>query len=177
VSLPPAFRKAVLTTHVVTSVGWLGAVVAYLVLDVTAATSKDVDLVRTAYAAMELVVTSAIVPLALAAVVIGVVNALGTTWGLFRHWWVILKLLLTLVATTVLLLQVPTVQMLAEASRSGADPRDLPGTLAHSIGGLVVLGVVTVLSVYKPRGLTRYGWRRQQAERGRRHGEPSAALP
>jgi hypothetical protein len=177
VSFPPALRKAVLTTHVVTSVGWLGAVVAYLALDVTAATSQDVGLVRTAYGAMELVVVSAIVPLALAAVVIGVVNALGTTWGLFRHWWVIVKLLLTLVATTVLLLQVPTIRMLAEAARSGADPRELPGTLAHSIGGLLVLVVVAVLSTYKPRGLTRYGWRKQQAERGRRHGEPSAAMP
>jgi hypothetical protein len=177
VSLPPALRKAVLTAHVVTSVGWVGAVIAYLALDVTATTSRDADLVRTAYGAMELVVDSAIVPLALAAVVIGVVNALGTTWGLFRHWWVIVKLLLTLVATTVLLLQLPTVRMLAETSRSAADPRDLPGTLAHSIGGLLVLGIVTVLSTYKPRGLTRYGWRRQQAERGHRRGEPSAAMP
>jgi hypothetical protein len=177
VSFPRALRKVVLTTHVVTSVGWLGAVVAYLALDVTAATSQDADLVRTAYAAMELVVMSAIVPLALASVVIGVVNALGTTWGLLRHWWVIVKLLLTLVATTVLLLQLPTVRMLAEASRSAADPRDLPGTLAHSIGGLLVLVVVTALSTYKPRGLTRYGWRKQQAERGRRREEPSAAMP
>jgi uncharacterized membrane protein len=177
VSYPPGLRKAVLTTHVVTSVGWLGAVVAYLALDVTAATSRDADVVRTAYGAMELVVVSAIVPLALATVVIGVVNALGTTWGLFRHWWVIAKLLLTLVATTVLLLQLPTVRMLAEASRSAADPRDLPGTLAHSIGGLLVLVVVTSLSTYKPRGLTRYGWRKQQAERGRRREEPSAAMP
>lgn len=176
-TFPPAVRKAVLTTHVVTSVGWLGAVVAYLALDVTAATSRDVELVRTAYGAMELVVVSVIVPLALTAVVVGVVNALGTTWGLVRHWWVIVKLLLTLVATTVLLLQVPTIRLLAEAARSGADPRDLPGTLAHSIGGLLVLVVVTLLSTYKPRGLTRYGWRRQQAERDRRRGEPTAALP
>ena len=173
----PLLRKAVLTTHVVTSVGWLGAVVAYLVLDVTAATSGDAESVRSSYVAMELLVVSAIVPLALASVVVGVVNALGTTWGLFRHWWVIVKLLLTLVATAVLLLQVPTVRLLAESARSGADPRDLPGTLAHSIGGLLVLVVVTVLSTYKPRGLTRYGWRRQRAERGRRREEPSSVPP
>lgn len=176
-TFPPALRKAVLTTHVVTSVGWLGAVVAYLALDVTAVTSQDVELVRTAYGAMELVAVSAIVPLALTAVVVGVLNALGTVWGLFRHWWVIVKLLLTLVAAAVLLLQVPTIRMLADAAGTAADPRDLPGTLAHSVGGLLVLVVVTLLSTCKPRGLTRYGWRRQQAERGRRRGEPSAALP
>jgi len=51
------------------------------------------------------------------------------------------------------------------------------GSLAPSIGGLPVLVVVTALSTYKPRGLTRYGWRRQQAERGRRREAPSASMP
>jgi hypothetical protein len=175
VSFPPTVRKAVLTAHVVTSVGWLGAVVAYLVLDLTAVTSGDPDVSRAAFVAMELVVVSAVVPLALASLVIGVVNALGTSWGLFRHWWVVVKLLLTSVATVVLLLQVPGIRSMAEAARSGTDPGDLPGTLAHSIGGLLVLVLVAVLSTYKPRGLTRYGWRRQQAERDGRRGEPAAA--
>ena len=176
-TFPPTVRKAVLTAHVVTSVGWLGSVVAYLVLDLTAVTSADPDLSRVAFVAMELVVVSAVVPLALASVVIGVINALGTSWGLFRHWWVVVKLLLTTVATVVLLLQVPGIRSMAEAARSGADPGELPGTLAHSIGGLLVLVLVTVLSTYKPRGLTRYGWRRQQAERDGRRGEPAAAQP
>jgi hypothetical protein len=177
VTFPPPVRKAVLTAHVVTSVGWLGAVVAYLVLDLTAVTSGDPDVSRAAFVAMELVVVSAVVPLALATMVIGVVNALGTSWGLFRHWWVVVKLLLTSVATVVLLLQVPGIRSMAAAAGSGADPGDLPGTLAHSIGGLLVLGLVTVLSIYKPRGLTRYGWRRQQAEREGRRAEPAAARP
>jgi hypothetical protein len=173
VRFPPPVRKAVLTAHVVTSVGWLGAVVAYLALDLTAVTSGDPDVSRAAFVAMELVVVSAVVPLALASLVIGVVNALGTSWGLFRHWWVVVKLLLTSVATVVLLLQVPGIRSMAEAARSGTDPGDLPGTLAHSIGGLLVLVLVAVLSTYKPRGLTRYGWRRQQAERDGRRGEPA----
>jgi len=36
--------------------------------------------------------------------------------------------------------------------------------LPHSVGGTVVLLVVTTLNIAKPRGLTRYGWRRQKAE-------------
>ena len=151
--------------HVVTSMGWLGAVLAYIALVVTAVASSDTARIRAAYLAMDMTVTYAIVPLALAAVIIGVVNALGTSWGLFRHYWVLVKLLLTLVATTVLLLEAQTVRSLAEAAGSGADPRDLPGTLPHSIGGLVVLLIVTVLSIYKPKGLTRYGWRKQRGER------------
>ena len=171
---PPVVRKAVLTAHVATSVGWLGAVVAYLVLDLAAVTSQDLDVARAAFVAMELVVVSAVVPLATASLVIGVVNALGTSWGLFRHYWVVVKLLLTLVATVVLLLQVPGIRSMADAAGSGADPTDLPGTLAHSIGGLVVLVLVTVMSIYKPRGLTRYGWRRQQAERKHQRGHAAA---
>jgi hypothetical protein len=163
--MPPRLRKVVLTTHITTSVGWLGAVVAYLALDITALTSQDAQTVRAAYASMELTVSYAIVPLALASVLIGIVNSLGTPWGLFRHYWVLVKLLLTLFATAVLLLESGTVSGLAEVAAATADPRELPGTLLHSIGGLVVLLMTVILSVFKPRGLTRYGWRKQQARR------------
>ncbi|GAA1599965.1 hypothetical protein GCM10009789_62650 [Kribbella sancticallisti] len=167
----PGVRKAVLVTHVTTSVGWLGAVAAYLALDLTAVFSADPSTVRSAYVAMGLIAERVIVPLALAAVVVGVINALTTPWGLFRHYWVLLKLLLTLFATTILLIESQTISSLADAAASGDDPRGLPGTLPHSIGGLVVLLIVLIVSVYKPRGLTKYGWRQQQ--RGRREPAPS----
>lgn len=160
--MPPRIRKAVLTAHIATSVGWLGAVLAYLVLDVTATTSQDFQTLRAVYPAMDLIVRYVIVPLALASVLIGVVNALGTPWGLFRHYWVLSKFLLTLGATAVLLIESQTVSALAEQATSSAGPRDLPGTLPHSVGGFLVLLTTTILSVIKPRGLTRYGWRRQR---------------
>jgi hypothetical protein len=83
----------------------------------------------------------------------------------FRHYWVVVKLLLTLVATTVLLTETQTIDSLAQTASSGADPLGLPGTLPHSIGGLIVLLTTTILSVYKPRGLTRRGWRKQREQR------------
>jgi uncharacterized membrane protein len=175
-TMPPRLRKAVLTAHVITSVGWLGAVLAYLALDVTAATSRNVPLVRAAYLAMEVTVVYAVVPLALASVFIGIVNALGTPWGLFRHYWVLVKFALTLVATAVLLLETRTIRALATAAGSAADPRELPGSLPHSVGGLIVLLLVTVLSVYKPRGMTRYGWRKQHEQRYKQRAR-SADLP
>lgn len=158
-TLTGAARKAVLTAHVVTSVGWLGAVLAYLALDVAATTGDDVSTVRAAYVAMDVVVRTAIVPLAVAAVAIGVVNALGTPWGLVRHHWVIAKLVLSAVALGVLLIEAGPVARLAELATTGADPRSLPGTLPHSIGGAALLLLVTVLSVVKPRGVTRRGRR------------------
>jgi uncharacterized membrane protein len=164
-TMPPRLRKAVLTAHVATSVGWLGALIAYLVLDITATASEDPATTRSAYLAMDLLVRYAIVPLAVTALLVAVVNALGTPWGLFRHYWVLAKLVLVLVATTVLLVEAPTVAQLADQAASTSDPRGLPGTLPHSVGGLAVLLSVLALSVYKPRGLTRYGWRRQQRQR------------
>lgn len=163
--MPPRLRKTVLTTHIVTSVGWLGALLGYLALDITAVTSQDIPTVRGAYAAMEVTVRYAIVPLALTSVLVGIVNALGTVWGLFRHYWVLVKLLLTVFAATILLIETQTVSYLAQTAASSTDPRELPGTLLHSIGGLVVLLIITMLSVFKPRGLTRYGWHRQNPKK------------
>jgi hypothetical protein len=165
--LTPALRAFALTAHVTSSVGWLGAVIAYLALVVAALTSRDAQTVRAAWIAMEVTGWYVIVPLALAALLTGLVQALGTTWGLFRHYWVLLKLLLTVLATTVLLLHMPTVSLLAgvAARAEGAGVGGLPGELLHAGGGLLVLLVTTTLSVYKPRGLTPYGWRKQDERR------------
>jgi uncharacterized membrane protein len=176
-TMPARLRKVVLTLHVTTSVGWLGAVLAYLALDITAVTGDDIQTVRGAYTAMDVIVRYAIVPLALASVLIGTVNALGTPWGLFRHYWVLVKLALTVFAATILLIETQTVASLAATAASSADPRSLPGTLPHSVGGLVVLLITVFLSVFKPQGVTRYGWRRQneqQREKRSRRAAPVA---
>ena len=166
-TMTPGLRKFVLTAHVTSSVGWLGAVVAYLALAVAALTIQDAQTVRAAWIAMELTGWFVIVPLALASLLIGVVNALGTPWGLFRHYWVLVKLLLTVFATIILLLHMPTVSYFAgvAAETDSANLGGLRGELLHAGGGLLVLLVTTTLSVYKPRGMTRYGWRKQHEQR------------
>ena len=165
--MTPGVRKFVLTAHVTSSVGWLGAVVGYLVLVVAAVTSQDAQRVRGAWIAMELTGWYAIVPLALASVLTGLVNALGTPWGLFRHYWVLVKSLLTVFATIILLLHMPTVSYFAgvAAETDSANLGGLGGELLHAGGGLLVLLVTTTLSVYKPRGMTPYGRRKQHEQR------------
>jgi hypothetical protein len=177
--LSPPFRRLALAVHLSCSVGWLGAVVAYLVLDLTVATSKDDAAVRSAWTAMGLVVSWAIVPLALASVLTGLVIALGTKWGLFRHWWVLVSFVLTVLATVVLLSEAGVVTRsaaIAAASTTAVELRSLPPTLPHSIGGLGVLLVVQVLNIYKPQGVTPYGWRKQQEERRLRASAARSAL-
>lgn len=79
--MTPGLRKLALTAHVTSSVGWLGAVVAYLALSVAALTSQDARTVRAAWIAMEMIGWFAIVPLALASLLTGLVQALGTSWA------------------------------------------------------------------------------------------------
>jgi hypothetical protein len=168
--MTPRARKAALVVHVVSSVGWLGSAAAFLALAVVGLSSSDARVVRAAYPAMELVTGYVIVPSALAALATGLIQALGTRWGLFRHYWVVMKLVVTAVATLVLLQQLGPIGQLADAAMDGAvsrtDMRSMRTSMVlHSAGGLAVLLVPTALSVFKPRGLTRYGRRRQQAQR------------
>jgi hypothetical protein len=166
-TMPAGLRKFTLTVHLSCSVGWVGAVVAYLALGVSAVTSQNAETVRAAWIAMELTGWFVIVPLAVAALLTGLVMALGSPWGLFRYYWVLITLMLTILATVILLLHMPTVSSLADMARAAdaADLRRLGGDLFHPGLGLVILLAIMVLNVYKPRGLTRYGWRKQQEQR------------
>ncbi len=164
----PAARKAALVLHVSTSVGWLGAVVVSLVLAVTAVRSRDDAVLQAGYLAMDVSARYAIVPLAAASLLSGLVSSLGTSWGLVRHWWVLAKFALVVVATVVLLLQLAPISALAAAASDpglAGDrwPQARLSLVVHAAGGLLVLLAATVLAVYKPRGLTRYGYRRAAA--------------
>lgn len=163
--MSPWLRKLALAVHLTVSVGWIGAVIAYLALGMKAAIAADDLTVRSAWSAMETVGWYVIVPLALASWLTGLVMALGTRWGLLRHYWVIISLILTTVAVLVLLVHMPDVSATAAVARTapGRELAGLGGDLAHPGIGLILLLVVHVLNIYKPRGLTRYGQRQQRA--------------
>ncbi|HEV3479789.1 MAG TPA: hypothetical protein VG144_10125 [Gaiellaceae bacterium] len=128
VTTAPVFRKLALTAYVSASVGWLGAVVAFLALAVAGLTSEDAQTVRAAY----------------------------------------LALLINLFATIVLLLYTQTLDYFADVaaatSSSSGDLSRLRNTspLLHAGLALLLLLVATTLAVYKPRGLTPYGQRKQR---------------
>ncbi|HEU5107177.1 MAG TPA: DUF2269 domain-containing protein [Micromonosporaceae bacterium] len=163
--MPPWLRRAALTGHVAVSVGWLGAAAAFLVLAVAAVAGAAEPTVRGAYLAMDLINRFALVPLALAAVATGVIQALGTAWGLTRHYWVLAKLAVTVLAAAVLLLQAAPIARLADAAAVGPPGADLRearlSLVVHAAGGVLVLLVPTLLSVVKPRGVTGLGRRRR----------------
>lgn len=171
--MTPAVRKIALTTHVAFSVGWLGAVATFLALGIAGLVSQDAETVRGAYLAMNVIGLSVIIPLSFGSLLTGLIEALGSAWGLFRCYWVIAKLLLTVLATALLLLhQYSAVAVAAKrvlSVETGALPRSGPlGMQLVVDASLAILALLTstALAVYKPRGLTSYGWRKAQ-ERGK----------
>jgi hypothetical protein len=145
--MTPWVRKAALALHVTASVGWLGAVAVFVALAVVGLRADDQDTVRAAYWATDAATRYVIVPLAFGTVLSGLVQSLGTSWGLFRHWWVVVKLVITVVAALVLLQQLEPIGAMADASAIG----ELRSTRISldGAGGALVLLVPVVLSIYK----------------------------
>jgi hypothetical protein len=165
----PGFRKFALTAHVTTSVGWFGAVGAFLCLAITGLRTTDAHLMRATYLGMQLVAFCVIVPLSLASPLTGLVQSLGTHWGLFRHYWVLVKFLITVPCTIILLLHMQAIRALAQATASTTlNAIDVPALqvqmVVNAAVALVALLVATALSVYKPRGLTPYGARSENRQ-------------
>jgi hypothetical protein len=179
--MTPGIRKFALTVHVSTSVGLLGSISAFLVLALSGLNAQETQAIRAAYLGMDLLARFIIVPLAFASIATGVIQSLGTPWGLFRHYWVVIKLLLAAFATTILLIKLKLIGHAASLASAAMLPRAELRTVGmelavHAAGGLLVLFVPMVLSVYKPQGLTPFGMRKQQEQRGRSE-QPRQSLP
>ncbi len=163
--LHPGVRKSLLVLHVTFSVGMMGTVAAFLVLAIVGIGASDPQTLQAAYLSMDMLARLLILPLVLASLVIGVVQSLLSNWGLFRHWWIVVKLVASIIVPVVLLLQLPGIRLVAAAAASGLPLDGLRGPrmsfIVHAGGGFVTLLLPMLLSAYKPRGLTRYGWRKQ----------------
>jgi hypothetical protein len=158
--LSPGQRKLVLAAHVMISVGLFGVYAAMVILGVAGATASDPETSGAVYPAMS-ILKNAVPPGAVGVVVTGVVLSLGTSWGLFKHLWVVVKLILTVAALPIsILLVFPSIQRAIADPTAGAAPLML--VLASGLVALS-LGTATVIAVYKPWGLVARG--RQNASR------------
>ena len=141
----------------------MGAVAAVLLLAVLAVAGGDAALVRAAYPAMDVLPRLLILPLALATLLVGALQGLVTSWGLVRHWWVLSKLVLSVLVLGVLLLQLGGIDLAAGAAEDATRLASLTGLrwsfVVHATGGLAVLALALALSVVKPKGRTGWGAR------------------
>lgn len=165
--MSPSVRRFALSVHLTCSVGWIGAVIAYLGLGMAATRSSTPATVRSAWGAMEIIGWYVLIPLALGSWATGLLMALGTRWGLFRYYWVLVASILTTLAVVVLLLHMPDVSSVAGAvaTAEAGDLDSYGGDLFHAGLALVLLLFIQVLNLYKPPGITRYGWRKSNRER------------
>lgn len=169
--LTPYLRKATLSIHITFSVGWLGAVVAFLALSLVGVTSPNAETVRGVYLCMDLLGRFVIVPASLLALASGLLQSLGTEWGVFRYTWVVVKLVVTIGAVLLLILH----QFVAVAEAARRVSESAPGVWPD-IGRLgpqlvkdaalatVALAGITTLSVFKPWGRTAFGRTQQSAQ-------------
>lgn len=158
--MSPGLRKIALTAHVLSSVGWVGAVAGFLALAVAGIWGATEAAARGFYLAMDLTTWYVIVPLAFASLATGIVSSLGTPWGLFRHYWVVIKLIVTVFSTIILMIHMQRIEVLASAATRGnldstlRSPQEMMVTA--SAVAVVALIVLTALSVFKPRGIIAY---------------------
>ena len=167
--LRPNLRKFVRTIHITVTVGWLGAVAGFLALAIVGLTSQDRQLVASVYLAMDVITRYVIVPLSLVPLLLtGPLLSLGTPWGLFRHYWIIVKLVINVLSTLILLIHVRPIEHMAHLAATGtisaADRGAQVQLVVASAAGLLALLVATGVAVYKPRGMTVYGWRKQYGQ-------------
>lgn len=167
--MTPRARVALLSLHLLVSVGWIGGVLCYLALGVVAVVTSEPATVLAMWVGMEVLGWWVLVPQAVLALATGVLLSLLTRWGLLQHYWVVVALVLTTLCAVVLVVHMVSVSATVEVARTAgaAHLMRLGGDLAHPAVGLVLLVLVLVLNVSKPRGLTRRGWRaRARADRG-----------
>jgi len=157
--VPPRVRKALLIVHLCSSIGWLGAVASFLALAIWGWTARDGTAAQAAYRAMDVVGWRVVVPLTFAALLTGLVQGFAGPWGVVRHYWIVMKLLITALCSGLVLLHMRPTGRLAHASPeelltdSGlyALRVQLVADASLALGALLV---AVALAVYKPPGKT-----------------------
>lgn len=143
--------RVFLTLHVLSSVGWFGLAAAVGFCAVRAATVSTPAESATVFRLMA-VIPWMTVPVGLVALGSGVVLGLGTKWGVLRHWWVVIKIVIALAVL------VTDPLLIARGAHQAAVTGDAPQWLyGPTVAHIVLLCVATVLSIFKPRGLTPRG--------------------
>jgi hypothetical protein len=172
--MPRNLRKLVLIVHVVVSVGWIGIEAGLLALGLTGLYIRDPEVLRATYVATGIFGGIFLAPVSMGTLVTGVLLSVGTPWGLVRHYWVLVKFVLTvaLVASGILVLNRGLQEAAVKVSEvplstlTSADVGTLRFQIIASVSvALLLLITATTLSVYEPWGRTWFGRRKVVARR------------
>ncbi|PNV73621.1 hypothetical protein BES34_016955 [Leptospira inadai serovar Lyme] len=119
---------------------------------------------------MDLIGRFMIIPLSVLSMLTGLVLAFWTQWGLVRYYWVFVKFVLGIFSSIGLVLHqyvaIGEVAKKVAATATFSDPGRLgPQLIMDASLAILVLLIATVLSIYKPWGLTPYGLWEQRVQR------------
>lgn len=150
-------RKSVNSLHVVASVGLVGVEWGLIALGIVARVTGDAELRHTLYPVMRYLVYTTGMPLAVIALVSGILLCLRTPWGLWRYLWIKVKIvLLFLVIAIGAGLMSRWLRDLEHMTAPGADAGGLAAVQWYQFAGaavqLAALAVATFLSIFKPAG-------------------------
>lgn len=156
------WKRSLSVVHISASVGWIGAIVAFLVLAVQGINANNTVSMKAAYLAMAWTSCYALVPFGAVAFVSGILESLSTAWGLLRYYWIVIKLMLTIGANIALWLHMqPILALASTASNSFGRIPSLDHAreqlIVDACVALTLLLTMTALSVVKPRGMTAMG--------------------
>ena len=139
-------RNALLTAHIVFSVGLLGDAAGFLAVAIRTSTLDDPALAHDSVKTLNMFSLVFGIPLSFAALLTGVVLGIGTRWGVFRYPWVTIKLALVI---TVLLVGAFVISPASSKMLDGQG--DTTGRLiAAATYDVLALTAATSLGVFKP---------------------------
>jgi len=143
--LPLRVRHAVLTAHIMMSVGLLGDSAGFLAVAIRAATTQDPAAAVEQIRVLRMFAFVFGIPLSFAALLSGIALGIGTRWGVFRYPWVITKLVL--IVSVMAVGGVVINPALAITLAGGDGTTRLIAAAAYDV---LALSLATGLSVFKP---------------------------
>lgn len=151
-------RKVILLFHIITTISWLGSIIAYLPFAIAIINEPSLEALKGSYTAMNLIAWQVVLPLSLLSFISGLILALTSKWGLFKYYWVTIKIGINLVSILVLikyLLNLKPFLTLFEGpiSPEGLSKLQTPGHLVHASLAILALLIASFLSVFKKPGL------------------------
>ncbi len=148
------WRNTVLSLHIAASVALLGDSAAFLAISIRAR-GLPADEAHASYEILNVLSLTFGIPLSFVALGTGIALGVGSRWGVLRHPWVIMKLVLLL---SVLAVGGLVLSPAEEAARDGTGGST--GLIAGATWDVAALATATALSVFKPGRPLR--WRRHR---------------
>ncbi|RAV09410.1 hypothetical protein [Paenibacillus contaminans] len=154
-------KKWLLSAHILFSAIMFGVMIAFLILSITAAATKDESILEACYTGMLILAKTSVRASTIGTVATGIALSLMTHWGLLKYYWIIAKEALTLVSIGLGVVGIyiwtsRAADFVAAEGIGAMQSADFLSNRFYLTAGIVLqivsLGAMFVFSVFKPWG-------------------------